>query len=87
MADQRGGGGFAVGPGDGDHGRFAGLGGIGTNLARKQFDIADHRHLGVPAWVTTSCGRGWVSGTPGLRIKAAIFSHAHSRQGVISAPA
>src|SRR3984957_20261596 len=43
--------------------------------------------LALPAWVTTSCGRGWVSGTPGLRIRAAIVSHAHSRQGVIWAPA
>src|ERR1700678_3930734 len=43
--------------------------------------------LALPAWVTTSCGRGWVSGTPGLRIRVAIFSQAHSRQGVICAPA
>src|ERR1700748_1082611 len=35
---------------------------------------------------TTPCGLGWVSGTPGDRTSAAIFSHGHSRQGMICAP-
>src|ERR1700690_4020959 len=42
--------------------------------------------LAALAWATTSCGLGWVSGTPGLRISAAILSQGHSRQGMISAP-
>src|SRR5688572_5449732 len=42
--------------------------------------------LAALACSTTPCGWGWVSGTPGDSTRAAIFSHGHVRQGVISAP-
>ena len=88
MADQRRGGGFAVGAGDGDDGRAARL---GRHRGGFRGRTIRHRRSPAPcaalAWSTTSCGLGWVSGTPGLNISAAMFSQGHSRQGMISAPA
>src|SRR5471032_2141657 len=44
------------------------------------------RTLARLACSTTPWGLGWVSGTPGDRISAAMVSQGHSRQGISSAP-
>src|SRR5258708_38197131 len=38
------------------------------------------------AWRTTACGCGWVKGTPGLKIRAAIFAQGQRSQGSGIAP-
>ena len=47
VSHQRGGGGLAVGAGDGDHRRLGGAVGIGANFMGEQFDIADDANLGA----------------------------------------
>ncbi len=72
MRDQRGGGRFAVGAGDGDERRIRRM---TASFAAEQLDIADHLDAGLRAASTVQCGAGWVSGAPGVSTSAAKRAH------------
>ena len=76
---------LAVGAGDGDDGRAAGLRRIGPDLAGEQFDVADDSAPPRARVTTISCGLGWVSGTPGLSTSAFKRSQGHFRNTALSA--